>query len=112
MSCPKFFKWLDCKDPDSNIPYSFTWEPWITSENTSLVDNAVNNNITVTLADLEEIDVAPLVLGAVIVDVDNSIIYFWLSGGTAGLKYNITCEVITANGITEIQTGVLTCSEK
>jgi len=111
MGCKKFKKFKDCHDPDANLPYSFTWNLWLTEETAVLVDDVDNRSITITPDDVSG-DTTPLVIGAIITDVDNGIIYVWLSGGTAGIKYNITCRITTDTGLTEDQTGILTCSEK
>ncbi len=112
MACEKILEFEDCKDPDSNLSYSFTWKPWIDKENTVLVDDVANREIIVSLVNDADIDTNPLVVGVITVDVVNTIIYVWLTKGTVGLQYYITCKITAANGMTEDQTGILTCVEK
>lgn len=114
MACKKFPKFSDCKDPNSYLPYSFSWADWVTNESTTLVDNVANREIIISVT--EDFDVSedtnPIVVGTITTDVANSIVYAWLSGGTAGLKYNVTCRITANNGMIEDQTAVLTCGEK
>jgi hypothetical protein len=114
MACLKFPKFTDCKDPNSYIPYSFDWSDWTTAESTTLVDDVDNREIIIAVTDNFDAseDTTPIVVGSILVDVPNSIIYAWLSGGTAGIKYNVTCRITASNGIIEDQTAVLSCGEK
>lgn len=112
MACPKIPKFEDCKDPDSKLPYSFTWTEWTTAESTTLVDDPANWDISISLVDDTETDTTPLLVDSVVVDVIDSIIYVWLTGGTTGLQYYVECLVTFANGMIEPQTGIITCTEK
>ena len=114
MACDAFIVWEDCKDPNSSLPYSFTWKAWTDKEQTTLVDNPANVDISFTLniASEGEDDTTPIVLGLITVDVTNSKIYVLLTGGTAGISYDVTCRITAANGFIEDQTAVLHCAEK
>lgn len=112
MACPRFVSFKDCKDPDSNIPYSFDWSAWTTAAGNTLVNNPANVDIIVDLVDPSATDTTPIVVGDILIDVPNSIIYFWMTGGTLGLKYNITCRITASDGIIEDRTGVLEVGHK
>ena len=111
MKCPAFKEFTDCKDPDSNLPYSFTWTGWLENEGALLVDNVNNREIIIVVEEGEE-DTSPLTAGSIVTDIPNGIIYVWLTGGTAGLKYYVTCRITTDTGKIEDKTGIITCGEK
>jgi len=110
MACKKIKNFSDCQDPDARLPWSFTWTNWLDEESAVLVDDVANRVIEITSDDAS--DSNPLVTGAIITDVPNGIIYVWLSGGTVGNKYLVTCRVTTDTGLIEDLSGYISCAEK
>ena len=75
------------KDPDAVLDFLFDWSSWLASG-----ESIDSHTVTVTCADEE----TPTLL------VDSTsetsgIIFAWLSGGTAGYVYDVTCHMTTDN---------------
>lgn len=70
------------KDPDSDLDYVFNWSDWLGADTIA--------SCTVTAA-----------AGLTAHDKSNTTtaVTIWLSGGTAGTSYTVTCEIVTANAI-------------
>jgi hypothetical protein len=76
------------KDPNAVLDYQWDWSAWlpdddtiasatVTAESGLTVDSSSNADATVTA---------------------------WLSGGTVGSDYNVTCRIVTADGRTDDRT--------
>lgn len=74
------------KDPDANLPFSFDWTTWLTNEG----DTADSFEWTVP---------AGLTKGAE--TSDEGVATVWLSGGTNGTAYVVTCRITTTGGRTD-----------
>jgi hypothetical protein len=71
------------KDPDAVLDYQFDWSDWLTDGDT-IQDASVTATAGLTVApDLT---------------VTATAVTCWLSGGTAGLDYTVTCHIETAGG--------------
>ena len=70
------------KDPDAVLPYDFDWALWL-GDGVELADHTI---IAEDGIDVDDSD---------IVTPDNTTVRVWLSGGTAGDLYDITCRVTT-----------------
>ena len=79
------------KDPNAVLDYQWDWSAWlpdddtiasatVTAESGLTVDSSSNADATVTA---------------------------WLSGGTVGESYDVTCRVVTADGRTDDRTITL-----
>jgi len=112
MACPRIVSFTDCKDPNSNLPYSFDWSDWLANEAATLVDNVANRVITISLVDDTEIDALPLTAGTITTDVAQGKIFVWLTGGTVDLQYYLACRITASNGMIEEKTGIITIVEK
>ena len=110
MACSKIKTFPTCKDPDSDLPWSFTWKPFLDKEGALLVDASGNREIIITSD--EDNDLNPLVVGIISVDIINGIIYVRLKGGTVGVKYLVTCRITTDTGLIEDLSGYISCAEK
>lgn len=74
------------KDPDAKLPFSVDWSLWLANEG----DTAADVTWLVPTGLIKESSPAPiLVAGKATV---------WLSGGTAGTNYSVTCRLTTAGG--------------
>lgn len=69
------------KDPGATLDYAFDWRPWLATGET-ITAHSVTAATGITL-DSEGEDPA-------------GVITVWLSGGDAGVKYNVTCQVTTS----------------
>lgn len=74
------------KDPDAVLDYAFDWSAWLAAENDTIatVEWEVPAGIT------QETDPAP--------SNTDTTATVWLSGGTDGQNYLVTCRITTAAG--------------
>lgn len=79
------------KDPDAVLDYTWDWTDWLTPLADTIVDHemVVDSGITV---DSSNIDVA------------GKKVIAWVSGGTLGTTYGLTCRIITQDGRTDDRT--------
>lgn len=97
-------RWL--KDPDDVLNYKFDWAP---------LENGTgdSNWLDRTSSPLESISSHSITAeSGITVDsssiTDNSTtVTVALSGGTAGSKYNVTCQIVTSTGQTVDRTAVV-----
>ena len=79
------------KDPDAVLDYQFNWASWLPSGDTIA-------SVTVT-ADT-----------GLVVDSSTSTsdtVTAWLSGGTAGVNYRVTCRIVTSGGRLDDRTATI-----
>lgn len=74
------------KDPSAKLPYTVDWTLWLAAEN----DTAASATWIVPAGIVQESSPAPT-----LVDGKATV---WLSGGTAGQNYNVTCRLTTTGG--------------
>lgn len=72
-------------DPQAILDYSVDWSAWLSGDD-AIVSVAWTATAGVTVLD----DPAPTVVGKVAT--------VWLSGGTLGQRYVVTCHVVSASG--------------
>jgi len=70
------------KDPDAVLDYQFNWESW-------LADGDEIESATVTPESGLTVDSTAVTAGTVTA---------WVSGGTAGNTYDLTCHIVTTDG--------------
>jgi hypothetical protein len=70
------------KDPDAVLDYQWNWASWLSDGDTIA-------SATVT---------APTGLTVDSITATSSAVTAWLSGGTAGTSYRVTCHIVTADG--------------
>ena len=68
------------KDPDAVLDYAFDWSGWLESDET-----ISSHTITVPTGITNDSD-----------SENGDIVTVWLSGGTAGEKYNVACKIVTS----------------
>lgn len=78
------------KDPDASLDYRVDWEDWLNSDTISSVAWTVGSGLT-------QGTTTNTTLVATI----------WLSGGTAGTDYEVTCRITTASGRVNDRTFVV-----
>ena len=76
------------KDPSAVLDYAFDWTEWLATGET-ITDHTITADTGITVDSWTESD------GKVIV---------WLSGGTAGINYKVTCLITTSAGRTDPRT--------
>jgi len=84
------------KDPDAILDYIFDWEDW-------LEDGEFISSYVITIPD-----------GLTQVNDGKSgyKVTVWLSGGTAGTDYTVSCKIVTSGGRTEERSIVLRVVER
>lgn len=78
------------KDPNAVLDYTFDWSDWLaTGDTISTRSVTADSGITV--------DSSAIIASSTAVQV-------WLSSGTAGKRYDVTCRITTAGGRTDDRT--------
>lgn len=67
------------KDPDAVLDYDIDWSTWLGADTIADVDWTADTGITIASDSFT-----------------TTIATVWLSGGTAGTTYNVTCHITTA----------------
>lgn len=76
------------KDPQAVLDFTINWQPWLDD----VLDSLVSKSVTVsTIAG----DASPLVV--VQSAISGKSVVIWLSGGSAGNTYQVTCHITTAS---------------
>lgn len=85
------------KDPDSTLDYLWDWAAWLGED-------------TIAAA---QIVVSPAGLTAGVPTVeDDTAVRCWLSGGTLGTRYDVTCRITTAGGRIDDWTAEILCAQR
>jgi len=77
------------KQPSENLDYDFDFGPWLEDEADTLQASTGSSDVS---AD------AGVTLGTKTHDVAMGIVKQWISGGTAGQRYQVTCQITTTGG--------------
>lgn len=103
-------KYLPVKDPDAILDYKFDWAP---------STNGTPGGSSDWLAAGETIESYTLTISpsGLTVDSDSSTdadtsVTCWLSGGTAGVKYALTCHIVTSAGRVDDRTVHIRVAER
>ena len=72
------------KDPDAVLDWKFDWSRWLAAGET-----ITSHTVTPT---------AGLTVDSSLVTDDDTSVTAWLSGGTAGTRYTVTCHIVTSAG--------------
>lgn len=83
------------KDPNDRLDYGINWSAWLANDAIDSVTWIVPDGIT---ADVQ--------------GVNGTTAIIWLSGGTAGETYLLTCRIQTTAGRTIDQTIEIACVER
>lgn len=84
------------KDPDAVLDYSFVWTAWLAdAETIATAEVTVETGLT----EDSEAD-------------DGSVVTVWLSGGTAGKNYAVTCHIVTSDGREDDRTMTIRVRER
>ena len=84
-------------DPGAALDYTFDWSTWLTAEADTL------SSYTVTVPSGLTLDSDSETSGAVTA---------WISGGTAGTSYTVTCEIVTTGARTDQRSIILVCRDR
>ena len=84
------------KDPDAVLDYAFDWRAWLASEET-----ISSHTVTVDPGLTKNSD-----------SESSGIVTVWLSGGTAGVGYNVACKIVTNENRTEERSISIKCVER
>lgn len=78
------------KDPDAVLDWKFDWASWLADGETIVSHTvAADDGITVDSSNVTD---------------DDTSVTAWLSGGTDGTRYSVTCRVVTSAGRTDDRT--------
>ena len=89
------------KDPNAVLDYVWDWTSWLGD------DTLATKTVTVTAA---VGDLTPIVVDSSA--VVGPLVTVWLSGGTVGTTYPVTCRITTAGGRTEDRTNRFIVTER
>jgi hypothetical protein len=95
------------KDPDATLDYRFDWAP-LTNERGRSDWLASGETIT----DHEIVAEAGLTVDSSSITDTGTSVTVWLSDGTAGNDYDVTCRVTTSAGRVDDRTLVILCRER
>ena len=88
------------KDPDAVLDYTIDWnddnDPWLAAGET-ISSYTITTETGITKDSDSEAD------GAVTI---------WLSGGTAGERYNVACKIVTSAARTDERTIIIRCEQR
>ena len=83
------------KDPNAVLDYEWDWSAWLGTD--TIASHTVTAATGLTVDSTEATDTAVTV---------------WLSGGTVGQTYSVTCHVVTAAGREDDRTVTVTVMER
>lgn len=85
-------------DPQAVLDYTWDWAAWLAAGETISA---------ATIAPVDGITVGPpAILGS------GTSVTAWISGGSAGQRYCVTCHIVTTAGRQDDRTIVLACRER
>lgn len=84
------------KDPDANLDYPFDWSDWLPSGD--------------TISSVTWVVSSGLIQGTTSNTATSATI--WLSGGTSGNAYSVTCRITTSQGRIEDRTITIRVSQR
>lgn len=79
------------KQPDEVLDYEFDFTPWLADRSDTIVSQ------TVTAAALPAAGIVPSLMAISAITNTLGVIRFYASGGTSGVKYEVTCTITTAS---------------
>lgn len=79
-------KYTIIKDPDATLDYPFDWEEWLALVSDSIASQEIIVETGITCDSSE---------------ISGDIVIAWISGGTAGTTYRVTCRIVTDGGRTD-----------
>ena len=83
------------KDPDAVLDYEFDWSAWLGT------DTIATHTVT-----------APAGLTVDSTEATTTTVTMWLSGGTDGASYAVTCHIVTAAGREDDRTATITMQSR
>ena len=84
------------KDPDAVLDYTIDWSSWLASGET-----ISSHTITVETGIAKDSD-----------SESDGAVTIWLSGGTAGERYDIACKIVTNAARTDERTIIIRCTNR
>jgi len=85
------------KDPEEVLDYKFDWAP-LTNERPDGISDWLRDGETIVSATVVG-EAGITVNSSVIADAETSVVA-WVSGGVAGTRYKITCNIVTTSNRT------------
>ena len=95
------------KDPSAVLDYKFDWKALTNGSGTSdwlaAAETISTKTVTVSNGLTKDSDT--------LTDTNTSVTV-WLSGGTAGSDYTVTCKIVTSAGRTDERTIIINCRDR
>lgn len=89
------------KDPDEVLDYAFLWQDSLeTAETVASKTVTVTTGITVDSSAINASPVTFPIDGTDVIQKTGSVVTVWISGGTVGATYTVSCRVTTSAGRT------------
>lgn len=86
------------KDPSAVLDYAFDWSTWLDSDNSETISShTVTAETGITLDSDSESD---------------GVVTAWMSAGTAGKNYTVTCKIVTSAGRTDERSITILCRNR
>lgn len=93
------------KDPSAVLDYKFDWKAFTNGSSTDPEDDWLESGETISS---HSVTVASgITLDSSSLANSNTVVVAWLSGGTAGTAYEVTCRITTNQGRTDERTGMV-----
>lgn len=86
------------KDPDAVLDFGYDWKTknWL-GDSETITSHTIIPDAGITVDNSSE---------------SNGIVTVWLSGGTAGIDYIVTCRIVTSEGRTDDRSLLIRCGER
>lgn len=79
-------KYTIIKDSDATLDYPFDWEAWLALVSDSIASQEIIVETGITCDSSSIVD---------------DMVIAWISGGTVGTTYRVTCRIVTSGGRTD-----------
>lgn len=85
------------KDPDAKLDYAFDWSDWLASGETISSQTVTASPTTMTVSGTAQA---------------GGTVTYWLTGGTDGVNYRVTCHIVTSVSREDDRTDTIMVRER
>ena len=97
-------------DPDAVLDYHFVWGNWL-EDGETITSHTITVSSSSLVVDSSEIVATQIAVGGVTYD-PSTVVKVWLSGGTAGRRYSVTCHIVTTDNRQDDRSITISCEER